>query len=110
LDLVQVLQVVELAQTTAGQAGLVLAVQVEKECTASQVAVAVAVEQVAVDHQVVAQVVLKQQIIQVEQVWTEQVQVVVVITTQVESVRKVVQALLLFNGTSRHNYEKICIN
>jgi hypothetical protein len=110
LDLVQVLQVVELAQTTAGQAGLVLAVQVDKECTASQAAVAEVAEQVAVDHQAVEQVALKQQIIQAEQVWTEQVQVVVETTTQAESVRKVVQASLLFNGTSRHNYEKICIN
>jgi hypothetical protein len=52
LVLDQVHQVVELEQITAGHLGLALEAQVEKECTASQVAVAVAVELVVEAHQV----------------------------------------------------------
>jgi hypothetical protein len=92
LDLVQVLQVEELAQTIAGHLGLVLAVQVEKDCTASQVAEAVAAEQVVEVHQVAELEAHKQQITQVDRVWTEQAQVAVETTTLVELATREVQA------------------
>jgi hypothetical protein len=92
LDLVQVLQVEELAQTIAGHLGLVLAVQVDKVCTELQAAEAAEAELVAVDHQVAELEAHKQQITQVDKVWTEQAQVAVETITLVETVQKEVQA------------------